>query len=138
MVLEFPQDRTDWFWVRLVNQLSSFFRSLWRRKGPNYFPEIRLQDAGSEWVIEGNFLGWSEPEIEVKVLANRVTIRGARYETATRQQRGWFGWRRQMRSFERHFILKEKVQPESFHQTMQENGLFTLTLPKTPEALNES
>ncbi len=138
MVLEFPQNRTVWFWFRLVNQLNSFFRSLGGRKGPNYFPEIRLQDAGSEWVIAGNFPGWRETEIEVKVLANRVTIRGAHYETPTRQQWDWFGWRRQKRRFERHFILKEKVLPESFHQTMQDNGLFTLALPKAPEALNES
>ncbi|SRR5579871_2143746 len=96
-------------------------------------PAVDVVERDNAFEIVADVPGFDEKNIEVKVVNDRLTIKGERQETKEEKKRDYHLNERRFGSFERSFRLPESVDAEKIEANFKK-GVLTLTLPKTPEA----
>jgi HSP20 family protein len=99
-------------------------------------PTIDLVERDKEYVITAELAGMDEKDIDVKLSADRLTIRGERKEETEKERANYRLSERHYGSFERSFRLPEGVDQEKIGAKFTK-GLLTIRLPKTEEAMKK-
>jgi HSP20 family protein len=120
--------------VDLLRQLDRLFADVdtdsWEPRAG--FPRVSFDDQGASFVVRAELPGLSEKDLELSATATTLTLKGERKVEAPkgysthRSERTTF-------SFARTFELPAKVDSDKVEARL-ENGVLTVTLPKTAEA----
>ena len=94
-------------------------------------PSLDVRDEGDKYVFNLNTPGDDQPDIQVDVKDQVVTITGKQDRSEEEKDKDGRLIRKEHRvgQFERSFRLPEPVDAAKM-ETKRENGVFTITLPK--------
>jgi HSP20 family protein len=133
---------------RLFDQLGRSFTQfpMWRRSpevtplwrfeaalGMNA-PAVELTEKDQAFEITAELPGMEASEVDVSVSGGILTIKGEKKEEKETKEKNYYFSERRYGSFQRSFELPEGVDGEKISAKL-ENGLLTITLPKTKEAV---
>ena len=99
-----------------------------------FMPPVNVHEDADSLSLEAELPGMKREDIEIEFENNVLTIRGEK--TVTREETEGdrvHVWERQYGSFQRSFTLPRTVRGEGITAAF-ENGILTVTMPKTPEA----
>lgn len=117
---------------REFNELFDAFASNGAVRAAAFTPAMNVWEDEGRYILEADVPGFRMTDIEVSVLGDEVTIKGARKsstsETATLLRR-----ERRDGEFERTFTLPKVVASDKVEATLND-GVLLVTLPLTPEA----
>ncbi|MBC7331798.1 MAG: Hsp20/alpha crystallin family protein [Synergistetes bacterium] len=114
--------------------VSSFFGS-WDRPSlriwdiPAWGPRIDLYDQGNELVLKAEVPGIDPKDIDVRLLEDRVVIRGEIRKDEEVREENYYRSERAYGSFARTIPLPVSIKP-SEAKASYKNGVLTLVLPK--------
>jgi HSP20 family protein len=95
-----------------------------------FAPRFEMTENEDAYVFRADLPGVKEEDVEISVIANRLTIAGHREQEQTEERthtsERFFG------SFTRSFTLPAGTDPEHIEAEM-ENGVLSLTIAKRPE-----
>lgn len=98
-------------------------------------PAVELQDEGDRLTLKAELPGMEAKDLDISVLKDAVVIRGEhRYENKS-ENNGVFHSEFRYGKFERAIALPVAVQNDKVEANFN-NGILTLTLPKTEAAKN--
>lgn len=102
------------------------------RKGPEEQPEGSLtvdvyRDDG-DIVIQSTIAGATAPDIDISILNDMVTIKGARTPEVKIRANDYYYQELYWGTFSRTIILPEEVDPDAAKASMK-NGILTIRLP---------
>lgn len=131
--------RREWDPGRLIREM--FRWDPFREMGPSmpadiasYSPAFEVKETKESFIFKADVPGIKEPDIEVNVVGNRLTISGKR--DAEKEEKGetFYAYERSYGSFTRTFTLPDQTDPE--HVTAQlSNGELTVIVPKSGGAV---
>ena len=99
-----------------------------------FMPPVNVREDGDQLVLEAELPGMSEEDIDIEFENNVLTIRGEKtHEREEHEGERFHVWERQYGSFLRSFTLPRTVRGDEVNASF-ENGILTVTMPKTPEA----
>lgn len=96
-------------------------------------PAVDVADTATNYEITAELPGLDEKDIELKFSDGTLTIRGEKKEEKEEKRKDYYLSERHYGSFQRSFAVPDGVDPEKIEATFQ-NGVLTVTLPKTAEA----
>jgi HSP20 family protein len=96
-------------------------------------PVVDVVEREKEYQITAELPGLSEKDLEVVVADEILTIKGEKKEEKEEKAKNYYVSERRYGAFQRSFQLPPGVDAEKIEAGFQ-NGVLTLTLPKTPEA----
>lgn len=99
-------------------------------------PTVDLSEDDKAYRITADLPGMSEKEVDVTLSGNMLTITGERREEKEEKDRNYHFSERRFGSFRRAFSLPEGIDRDKIDATFK-NGVLSLTLPKTPEAVQQ-
>lgn len=97
-----------------------------------WMPPVDLYETADAYVMHADLPGVAKEDIEVQVLEDQITIRGARKRALPAEEKGYRRYERVEGRFERSFRIKGGIDSGKVEARF-ENGVLTVTLPK-PEA----
>jgi HSP20 family protein len=102
-------------------------------------PAVDVIDEDTQVLVKAELPGLSEDDVEVKVSDGALTISGEKKEEREEGEKGgrYYLSERRYGSFERTFRLPEGISREDITAKFKK-GVLTVTLPKTPEALEKT
>ena len=120
------------------------FENFWRIM-PSSFPvlsqsefadtvRVDVSDSGKEVTVTAELPGLTEDDVSVSIVDGELTIRGEKRTDRQSEDDGLIVRERAYGAFERTLPLPEGVDPDAAGATFK-NGLLTVVLPKTAEAL---
>lgn len=107
----------------------------WRMSA--FIPSIDIRDENNQIKIEAELPGVSEKDVEVSLSRDAVIIRGEKKYEAEEKERGYYRVERSYGSFERAISLPVDVDRDKV-QAKFKNGVLSITLPKSPEAMQQT
>lgn len=111
-----------------MTEQSSSVKTIWK-------PAVELQDNGESLTLKAELPGIEAKDLDISITREAVMIRGEhRYENQT-ENRGYFRSEFRYGKFERVVGLPVPVQNDKVDANFN-NGILTLTLPKTEAAKN--
>jgi HSP20 family protein len=118
-----------------MNRFFNEMRSWWDSHDEMvaWSPDVNVYGKGDQIVVEAEIPGMKKNEIEVSVENHTLTLSGERKEDAEIKQRDYFRHERSGESFCRSITLPTTVDAEKI-DAKYENGVLTLSIPKTQEA----
>jgi len=117
---------------REFNELFDSFASNGAAAAPAFAPAMNVWEDEGHYVIEADVPGFRMTDIEVSVLGDEVTIKGAR-TGATPENATLLRRERRDGEFERTFTLPKALASDKVEATLND-GVLRVTLPLTPEA----
>jgi HSP20 family protein len=96
-------------------------------------PVVDVVETEKEYQITAELPGLSEKDVEVVVADEILTIKGEKKEEKEEKAKNYYLSERRYGAFQRSFQLPSGVDADKIEAGFQ-NGVLTLTLPKTPEA----
>jgi HSP20 family protein len=96
-------------------------------------PAVDVAESEKGFEITAELPGMDEKNIEVKVAAGRLTIKGEKQEEKEEKKKDYYLHERHFGSFERSFDVPETIDPDKIEANFKK-GVLTVTLPKKPEA----
>lgn len=117
-----------WMGMTPFSQLTSDMRGL--------MPAVDVVDEEKAYRVTAELPGLSEKEIEVTKDGDLLTIRGEKKEEHEEKERGYFLSERHFGAIERTLRLPDGID-DSKIEAKFENGVLTVILPKTPEAVSK-
>lgn len=96
-------------------------------------PAIDIVDEGTSYRVTAELPGLSEKNIDIAKDGDLLTIKGEKREEREQKEKGYFMSERHFGSFERTLRLPHGIDDSKIDARF-ENGVLTVTLPKTPEA----
>jgi HSP20 family protein len=107
----------------------------WRREAPLIAaPAVDVAESQKAYEITADLPGLTEKDIEVKLANGILMIKGEKQEEKEEKKKDYHLSERRYGAFERSFRVPESVDSDKIEASFK-NGVLTLTLPKTPEAL---
>ena len=97
-------------------------------------PAVDLAEKDGRFEITAELPGLEQKNVEVRVADGVITISGEKTEEKLDEKKDYHLSERRYGSFQRSFRLPEGVDAERIEAAFT-NGLLTVTLPKSPEAL---
>jgi HSP20 family protein len=117
-----------WMEMTPFSKLTSEIRGL--------VPAIDVIDEEKAYRVTAELPGLSEKDIEVTKDGDLLTIKGEKKEEHEEKDKGYFLSERHFGSVERSLRLPDGID-DSKIEAKFENGVLTVTLPKTPEAVSK-
>jgi HSP20 family protein len=96
-------------------------------------PVVDVVEKEKEFQITAELPGLSEKDVEVVVADEILTIKGEKKEEKEEKAKNYYLSERRYGAFQRSFQIPTGVDADKIEAGFQ-NGVLTLTLPKTPEA----
>ncbi len=129
-------------WRSFRREMDRLFDQVW--PGGFAFPSLRrafepamdLVEDDRAFRITAELPGLSEKDIDVTISGDMLTIKGEKREEREEKGRNYYVSERRFGSFQRSFTLPEGVDRDKIEAKFQD-GVLTLTLPKTPEAVKQ-
>ena len=117
-------------WVEMTpfSKLTSEIRGL--------VPAVDVIDEEKAYRVTAELPGLTEKDIEITKDGDLLTIKGEKKEEHEEKEKGYFLSERHFGSVERSLRLPEGIDDSKIEATF-ENGVLTVTLPKTPEAVSK-
>ena len=97
-------------------------------------PAADMVDSDSAYVITAELPGIAEGDIDIKYADQMLTIRGEKKEEKEEKEQNRYLSERRYGLFQRVFRVPNGVDADKIAATFK-NGVLTVTLPKTPDAL---
>ena len=91
-----------------------------------------IHETDDAYNLEADLPGLTREEIEVKVIEDRVTIRGTRKQENSKEEKGILHRERIQGAFERSFRLRGGIDGSKVEAHF-ENGVLSVKLPKPEE-----
>lgn len=137
-----PRDLAPWTTFRdLEQQINQFFRDFPLATGISedsaWVPAVDLTETSDAYLIEADLPGLKHEDIEVSVLDDVITIKGARTAEHTENDKGYRRIERSYGSFQRTFRVPGAIDADKVDARF-EHGVLKVTLPKTPESKPKS
>jgi HSP20 family protein len=117
-----------WMEMTPFSKLTSEIRGL--------VPAVDVIDEEKAYRVTAELPGLTEKDIEVTKDGDLLTIKGEKKEEHEEKEKGYFLSERHFGSVERSLRLPEGID-DSKIEAKFENGVLTVTLPKTPEAVSK-
>lgn len=122
-------------WRALPGHTEIDFRPFWGGgTGWGGAPAVDVIDNDKAYVVTAELPGMSEGDIEVKYVDQTLTIRGEKKEEKEEKEQNRYLAERRYGLFQRAFQVPNGVDGDKIEATFK-NGVLTVTLPKTAEAL---
>jgi|JI10StandDraft_1071094.scaffolds.fasta_scaffold263484_2 HSP20 family protein len=99
-------------------------------------PAIDVVDDGNSYRVTAELPGISEKNIDVTKDGDFLTIKGEKKEEREQKEKGYFMSERSFGSFERSLRLPNGIDDSKIAAKF-ENGVLTVTLPKTAETVSK-
>jgi HSP20 family protein len=112
------------------------FRRLGTSFGPAA-PKVDLAETDKELQITAEMPGMKESDVQLVLDGDMLTLKGEKTEQKEEEGKEYIVSERSFGRFERSFRLPESVDRERIAAAF-ENGVLTVTLPKTAESLTRS
>lgn len=119
---------SHWMEMTPFSKLTSEIRGL--------VPAVDVIDEEKAYRVTAELPGLSEKDIEVTKDGDLLTIKGEKKEEREETEKGYFLSERHFGSIERSLRLPEGID-DSKIEARFENGVLTVTLPKTPDAVSK-
>jgi len=97
-------------------------------------PAVDIVERDQEYVLTAEMPGVPAGNVEVRLSGERLTIKGEKHEKAEEERKGVHISERRYGAFQRTFRVPEGVDRDKIAASFS-NGVLTVTLPKTAEAL---
>jgi HSP20 family protein len=97
-------------------------------------PAVDMVDNGNAYVVTAELPGMSETDIDVKYADQTLTIRGEKKEEKEEKKQNRYLSERRYGAFQRVFRVPNGIDADKIEAEFN-NGVLTVTLPKTPEAM---
>jgi len=117
-----------WLEMTPFSKLTSDIRGL--------VPAIDVVDEEKAYRVTAELPGLADKDIEVTKDGDLLTIKGEKKEERAEKEKGYFLSERHFGSVERSLRLPEGID-DSKIEAKFENGVLTIVLPKTPEAVSK-
>jgi HSP20 family protein len=117
-----------WLEMTPLSKLTSEIRGL--------VPAVDVIDEEKAYRVTAELPGLTDKDIEVTKDGDLLTIKGEKKEEHEEKEKGYFLSERHFGSVERSLRLPEGID-DSKIEAKFENGVLTVTLPKTPEAVSK-
>jgi HSP20 family protein len=117
-----------WMEMTPFSKLTSEIRGL--------VPAVDVTDEEKAYRVTAELPGLSEKDIEVTKDGDLLTIKGEKKEEHEKEEKGYFLSERHFGSVERSLRLPEGIDDGRIEAKF-ENGVLTVILPKTPEAVSK-
>jgi HSP20 family protein len=130
---------------RLIDDFDSgMFPSRWFEMTPfsrftseiGVVPAVNVADEETAYRVTAELPGLSEKDIDVTKDGEMLTIKGEKKEEHEEKEKGYYLSERHFGSFERSLRLPNGID-DSKIEAKFENGVLTVVLPKTPEAVSK-
>lgn len=106
----------------------------WRRElGWGGAPAVDIVEKDNAYEIKAEMPGMDEKDIEIKLAAGTLTIKGEKQEEKEEKKKDYYLRERHFGAFERSFAVPEGVDADKIDASFKK-GVLTVTLPKKPEA----
>jgi HSP20 family protein len=102
-------------------------------RGSTFVPPVDVTAGSGDLVLTLDLPGLTTDDIEIELVDDALTVRGARKRPPLEDGTTWALAERAFGAFERTFRIPRGVDPDSIAATM-ENGVLSLIVPK-PERL---
>lgn len=103
------------------------------REAEGFAPAFEVRETKDAFVFNADLPGVKEPDLEVRISQNRLTVSGKRESEKTENGDTFYTYERSFGSFSRTFTLPEGVDADRIKAELK-HGVLTLELPKRPEA----
>jgi HSP20 family protein len=97
-------------------------------------PAIDIVDNDNAYVFTAELPGMSETDIDIKYVDQTLTIRGEKKEEKEEKMQDRYLSERRYGAFQRVFRVPNGIDADKIEAEFN-NGVLTVTLPKTPEAM---
>ena len=105
-----------------------------KRTGAAFEPKVNVSESEKEIVVSAELPGMDDKDIDVSLSKNELTIQGEKKEE---KEESYYRMERPYGSFKRTLPLPCEVEADKVEAQFK-NGVLTITLPKTPEAIKET
>ena len=125
---------TPWAGFRdLEQQLERVFNgaAVPGKTGP-WTPAVDIYETDDAYILQADLPGLNKDDIDLHILNEQVTLRGARNRAEQKDGKGYWRFERPEGKFERSFRVRGGVDADKVEARF-ENGVLTVSLPK-PEA----
>lgn len=99
-------------------------------------PAVDVAEDEKAYHITAELPGLSEKDIEVNLSGDVLTISGEKRDEREEKEKSYHFSERRYGSFRRSFALPQGVERDKVEATFK-NGVLSLTLPKTPDAMQQ-
>jgi len=119
--------------------LDRMFHDVWARPWSGrsfdrvWMPSADIQESENEYEVTMDLPGLEKDDIHVNVRENLLTIEGERKQERTEDESDYHLVERRYGTFKRSFRLSRAVDAQKI-RAKYNNGVLTLTIPKTEEA----
>jgi HSP20 family protein len=117
-----------WMEMTPFSKLTSEIRGL--------VPAVNVAEEENTYRVTAELPGLAEKDIEVTKDGDLLTIKGEKKEEHDQKEKGYFLSERHFGSIERSLRLPDGIDDPKIEATF-ENGVLTVILPKTPEAVSK-
>jgi HSP20 family protein len=121
--------------------LSDFFSDLnlepFGRRFTGVSPRVDVTESEKEIKVSAELPGLDEKDVDVSVTKKAVTIKGEKKEEKEEKAEGYYRSERTYGSFQRVIPLVCEIDTDKAEASFKK-GVLTITLPKTPEAVQET
>ena len=97
-------------------------------------PHVEVRETEKDVYIDAELPGIDKSDVKVEVRDNTLTLSGERKQEAETSEGNYYRSERHYGSFSRSFNLGEEIDTAKI-EAAYNNGVLTLTLPKTEKAL---
>lgn len=128
----FDQD----FWRHPFRRSIFDVEPFWRRElAWGTTPTVDIVEKNDAYEVKAELPGMDEKNIEVKLVNEVLMIRGEKQQEKEEKKEDYHLHERRFGSFERRFAVPKGVDIDKVEASFK-NGILTVRLPKTPDAMN--
>lgn len=98
-----------------------------------FSPDFDVKETKESFVFTADMPGVKESDLEVRLTQNRLTIAGKRESEKVEKTDQYYATERSYGSFTRAFTLPDGILTDKIQAELK-GGVFTLAIPKKPEA----
>jgi HSP20 family protein len=109
------------------------FRAVRSDLGQYLLPALELKETPTSFELKLDVPGVKEPDLDVNLSGNRLTITGKRDAEKKEENETWHSYERRYGAFTRVVTLPEDVATDKIAASLRE-GVLAISIPKLPEA----
>jgi len=120
--------------IQMIRELFNWtpLRPFGTLPAPTFAPAFEVRETKDRYVFKADMPGVKEPDIEVNVTGNRLSIKGSRVAEEHEETDNVYFEERTFGAFTRHFVLPEGADIDHVQAALKD-GVLTLVIPKLPE-----
>jgi HSP20 family protein len=97
-----------------------------------FLPHFEIKESTQAYVFKADVPGVEEKDIDIALMANRLTVGGKRVQERLEQGETYYTSERSYGTFTRTFTLPEGIDAEHVEAELK-GGVLTIIVPKLPE-----